>query len=54
MKDTVTVSGGYAWFDVNMDLESAVKDIKEALESAKKSGKNKIMAVGESEDETYG
>jgi len=53
MKDTVTVSGGYAWFDVNMDLESAVKDIKEALESAKKSGKNKIMAVGESEDETY-
>lgn len=53
MKDTVTLSGGYAWFDVNMDLESAVKDIKEALESAKKSGKNKIMAVGESEDETY-
>ena len=39
--------------DVNMDLESAIKDVKEALESAKKSGKNKIMAVGESEDETY-
>ena len=49
MKDSVTVSGGYAWFDVTMDLESAVKEAEESLASAKKSGKNKIMTTGESE-----
>ena len=50
MKNSVTLSGGYAWFDVTMDMESALKEAEEALASAKKSGKNKIMAIGESED----
>lgn len=51
MKENVTVSGGYAWFDVTMDFESALKEVNEALESAKNSGKNKIMAAGESEEQ---
>lgn len=50
MKDSVTVSGGYAWFDVTMDLESALKEAKSALANAKKSGKNMIMTTGESEE----
>lgn len=50
MKDSVTFSGGYAWFDVTMDFESAIKEAEKALASAKKSGKNRIMASGESED----
>jgi len=54
MKDTVTVSGGYSWFDVNMDFESAMKEVQSALASAKKSGKNKIMSNGESEDPADG
>ena len=49
-KDSVTLSGGYAWFDVTMDLESAMKEAEKALASSKKSGKNMIMASGESED----
>ena len=52
MKDTVTVSGGYAWFDVNMDLDSALKEAQTALASAKNSGKNKIKSIGEREDVT--
>ena len=48
-KDPVSVSGGYAWFDVNMDLESALKEAEVSLASAKKSGKNKIMTSGERE-----
>ena len=50
MKDTVTLSGGYAWFDVTMDLESALKEAEAALSNAKKSGKNMIMTNGESEE----
>ena len=50
MKDSVTVSGGYAWFDVTMDLDSALKEAKAALASAKNSGKNMIKSTGESED----
>ena len=50
MKETVTVSGGYAWFDVTMDLDSALKEAEDYLASAKKSGKNKIMTSNESED----
>ena len=53
-KESVTLSGGYAWFDVTMDLESALKEAQEALASSKKSGKNKIMASGESEDLSNG
>ena len=52
MKNSVTVSGGYAWFDVTMDLDSALKEA--ALASAKNSGKNKIKSTGESEDITDG
>lgn len=54
MKDSVTVSGGYAWFDVTMDLDSAIKEAEAALASAKNSGKNKIMSTGEREDLTNG
>ena len=54
MKDSVTVSGGYAWFDVTMDLDSAIKEAEAALASAKNSGKNKIMSIGEREDLTDG
>ena len=54
MKDTVTVSGGYAWFDVTMDLDSALEEVETALASAKNSGKNKILSTGESEDMTDG
>ena len=54
MKDSVTVSGGYAWFDVTMDLDSAIKEAEAALASAKNSGKNKIMSTGEREDLTDG
>ena len=50
MKDSVTVSGGYAWFDVTMDLDSALKEAQAALASAKNSGKNMIKSTGESED----
>ena len=50
MKNNVTVSGGYAWFDVTMDMESALKEAESALASAKKSGKNMVMATGESEE----
>ena len=50
MKDTATISGGYAWFDVTMDLESALKEAEAALSNAKKSGKNMIMTNGESEE----
>ena len=50
MKESVTLSGGYAWFDVTMDLESALKEAKSALANAKKSGKNMIMTTGESEE----
>ena len=52
LKELVTLSGGYAWFDVTMDFEGALKEAQEALASSKKSGKNKIMASGESEDIT--
>ena len=52
LKEPVTLSGGYAWFDVTMDFEGALKEAQEALASSKKSGKNKIMASGESEDIT--
>ena len=54
MKDSVTVSGGYAWFDVTMDLDSAIKEAEAALASAKNSGKNKIMSTSEREDLTDG
>ena len=54
MKNSVTVSGGYAWFDVTMDLDSALKEAQAALASAKNSGKNKIKSTGESEDITDG
>ena len=50
MKETVTISGGYAWYDVNMDLESALKEAESALANAKNSGKNKVMSTIESED----
>ena len=50
MKESVTLSGGYAWFDVTMDLESALKEANSALANAKKSGKNMIMTTGESEE----
>ena len=50
MKSNVTVSGGYAWFDVTMDVESALKEAESALASAKKSGKNMVMATGEREE----
>ena len=50
MKESVTLSGGYAWFDVTMDLESALKEAESALANAKKSGKNMIMMTGESEE----
>ena len=50
MKESVTVSGGYAWFDVTMDLESALKEAEASLSNAKKSGKNMIMTIGESEE----
>ena len=50
MKDTATISGGYAWFDVTMDLDSALKEAEAALSNAKKSGKNMIMTTGESEE----
>ncbi len=49
-KESVTISGGYAWFDVTMDLESALKEAESALSNAKKSGKNMIMTTGESEE----
>ncbi len=49
-KEPVTISGGYSWFDVTMDLKSALDEVEKALTSAKASGKNKIMASGESED----
>ena len=48
-KDSVSLSGGYAWFDVNMDLEGALEEAENALASAKKSGKNMIMTTGERE-----
>jgi len=50
MKESVTVSGGYSWFDVTMDLPGALNEADKALLSAKKAGKNRIMTVGESED----
>ena len=53
-KEPVTISGGYAWFDVTMDLESALKEAQAALSNAKKSGKNMIMTTGESEEQPYG
>lgn len=49
-KEQVTLSGGYSWFDVNMDLSGALKEAEKALSSAKEAGKNRIMTVGESED----
>ena len=49
-KEPVTISGGYSWFDVTMDLKSALDEVEKALSSAKSSGKNVIMASGESED----
>ncbi|MBQ1739065.1 MAG: diguanylate cyclase [Clostridiales bacterium] len=49
-KESVTISGGHAWFDVTMDLESALKEAGAALSNAKKSGKNMIMTTGESEE----
>ena len=49
-KEPVTISGGYSWFDVTMDLKSALDEVEKALSSAKSSGKNIIMASGESED----
>jgi PleD family two-component response regulator len=50
MKESVTLSGGYSWFDVNMDLEGAISEAGRALASAKRSGKNRIMTLGESEE----
>lgn len=49
-KEPVTISGGYSWFDVTMDLKSALDEVEKALSNAKNSGKNAIMASGESED----
>ena len=49
-KEPVTISGGYSWFDVTMDLKGALDEVEEALSKAKKSGKNRIMASGESEE----
>ena len=49
-KEPVTISGGYSWFDVTMDLKGALEEVEEALSKAKKSGKNRIMASGESEE----
>ncbi len=50
MKESVTVSGGYSWFDVTMDLKGALAEVDKALLNAKKSGKNRIMSSGESEE----
>ncbi len=50
MKESVTVSGGYSWFDVTMDLKGALAEAEQALLKAKKTGKNKIMTAGESEE----
>ena len=50
MKESVTVSGGYSWFDVTMNLQDALDEAGKALSSAKKAGKNRIMTIGESED----
>jgi PleD family two-component response regulator len=50
MKESVTLSGGYSWFDVTMDLKSALAEVDKALQSAKRSGKNRIMSSGESEE----
>ena len=49
-KEPVTISGGYSWFDVTMDLKSALDEVEKSLSIAKSSGKNVIMASGESED----
>ena len=50
IKTPVTLSGGYAWFDFTMDFESAVRETEKTLANAKKTGKNKIVSVDESED----
>lgn len=50
MKESVTLSGGYSWFDVTMDLGGALNEAEKALAKAKGSGKNRIMTAGESED----
>jgi diguanylate cyclase (GGDEF)-like protein len=50
MKESVTVSGGYSWFDVTMDLNGALSEADKALRSAKEAGKNRIMTSGESGD----
>ena len=50
MKESVTLSGGYSWFDVNMDLGSALSEAGKALANAKRSGKNVIMTLSESEE----
>ena len=49
-KEPVTISGGYSWFDVTIDLKSALDEVEKSLSIAKSSGKNVIMASGESED----
>lgn len=49
-KEPVTISGGYSWFDITMDLKGALAEVEEALAKSKRSGKNRIMAPGESED----
>ena len=49
-KESVTLSGGYSWFDVTMDLKGALAEVDQALLNAKKTGKNKIMTAGESEE----
>ena len=50
MKKSVTLSGGYAWFDENTDLDKALAAAQEALARAKESGKNKVIASDESEE----
>ena len=49
-KRTVTLSGGYVWFDENIELEKAMDKAQEALARAKKSGKNRVIASDESEE----
>ncbi len=49
-KEPVTISGGYSWFDITMNLNGALAEVEDALAKSKRSGKNRIMASGESED----
>ena len=47
---SITISGGYVWYDTKTEFEKAVSEAEEALARAKKSGKNKIVSRDESED----